>query len=102
MYGHTDSTGTPGHNQILSENRARTVGDYLTTQGVSATRIRTQGFAATLPIADNATLEGRAKNRRVEIKIVPITQDQVRAARDANVPVPPPAAPGYTPMPTGR
>ena len=102
VYGHTDSTGTPGHNQILSENRARTVGDYLTTQGVSATRIRTQGFAATLPIADNATLEGRAKNRRVEIKIVPITQDQVRAARDANVPVPPPAAPGYTPMPTGR
>ena len=93
VYGHTDSTGTPGHNQILSENRARTVGDYLTTQGVAATRIRTQGFAATLPIGDNATLEGRAKNRRVEIKIVPITQDQVRAAREANVPVPPPAAP---------
>ena len=93
VYGHTDSTGTPPHNQILSENRARTVGDYLTTQGVSAARIRTQGFAATLPIADNATPEGRAKNRRVEIKIVPITQDQVRAAREANVPVPPPSAP---------
>ena len=84
VYGHTDSSGTPMHNQVLSENRARTVGDYLSMQGVSAMRMRTQGFAATLPVADNATPEGRARNRRVEIKIVPISEDQVRAAKEAS------------------
>ena len=103
VYGHTDSTGTATHNQILSENRARTVGDYLTTLGVSATRIRTQGFAATLPIADNATPEGRARNRRVEIKIVPITQDQVREARavaaQPGYDNPPPPVPSYPAQP---
>ncbi|MBN9142725.1 MULTISPECIES: OmpA family protein [unclassified Novosphingobium] len=81
VYGHTDSTGSAQLNQTLSENRARTVGDYLGTQGVSQARIRTQGYGATMPVADNATPEGRAKNRRVEIKIVPITQEQVNAAR---------------------
>jgi len=81
VYGHTDSTGTPAHNQVLSENRARTVADYFAIRGVSGGRIRSQGFAATMPIADNATPEGRQRNRRVEIKIVPITQEQVREAR---------------------
>ena len=81
VYGHTDSTGGAAYNQTLSENRARTVGDYLGIRGVSASRVRTQGFAATLPVASNDTPEGRARNRRVEIKIVPITQEQVRAAR---------------------
>lgn len=69
---------------MLSENRARTVSDYLTTLGVSPMRLRAQGFAATLPVADNATPEGRARNRRVEIKIVPISEDQVRAAKEAS------------------
>lgn len=81
VYGHTDSTGSAQLNQTLSENRARTVGDYLAIQGVSQARIRTQGYGASMPVADNATPEGRARNRRVEIKIVPITQDQVNAAR---------------------
>lgn len=81
VYGHTDSTGSAQLNQTLSENRARTVGDYLGMQGVSQARIRTQGYGATMPVATNATPEGRAKNRRVEIKIVPITQEQVNAAR---------------------
>ena len=83
IYGHADSSGNPQHNQVLSENRARTVGDYLTIRGVSPARLRTQGFGATIPVADNATPEGRARNRRVEIKIVPISEDQVRAARAA-------------------
>lgn len=83
VYGHADSTGSAAHNQTLSESRARTVGDYLTTRGVAAARLRTQGFGATMPVADNATVEGRAKNRRVEIKIVPISQEQVQAARSA-------------------
>jgi outer membrane protein OmpA-like peptidoglycan-associated protein len=81
VYGHTDSTGSDAYNQTLSESRARTVANYLSTQGVSAARIRSQGFGETLPVADNATEDGRRKNRRVEIKIVPISQEQVQAAR---------------------
>ncbi len=81
VYGHTDSTGSDQYNQTLSESRARTVANYLTMQGVSGARIRSQGFGETLPTADNTTEEGRRRNRRVEIKIVPISQDQVQAAR---------------------
>lgn len=81
VYGHTDSTGSDAYNQTLSENRARTVANYLSMQGVSAARIRSQGYGETMPVADNATEEGRRKNRRVEIKIVPVTQDDVARAR---------------------
>lgn len=81
VYGHTDSTGSPAYNQTLSENRAQTVANYLSTQGVAPGRIRSRGFGATMPIADNATDDGRARNRRVEIKIIPVSQDDVRAAR---------------------
>lgn len=81
VYGHTDSTGSDAYNQTLSENRARTVAGYLTAQGVAAARIRSQGFGETTPVASNDTEDGRAKNRRVEIKIVPVTQEDVAAAR---------------------
>ena len=81
VYGHTDSTGSDAYNQTLSENRARTVANYLISQGVSAARIRSQGFGETLPVASNDTDAGRMKNRRVEIKIVPVTQEDVAAAR---------------------
>jgi outer membrane protein OmpA-like peptidoglycan-associated protein len=81
VYGHTDSTGSDAFNQNLSENRARTVADYLAMRGVSSSRIRSRGFGETMPVADNGTDEGRAKNRRVEIKIVPVSQEDVRAAR---------------------
>jgi outer membrane protein OmpA-like peptidoglycan-associated protein len=81
VYGHTDSTGSEAYNQTLSENRARTVANYLMSQGVPSARIRSQGFGETMPVADNASDAGRAKNRRVEIKIVPISQDDVEAAR---------------------
>jgi len=81
VYGHTDSTGSDAFNQTLSENRAQTVANYLSTRGVSSSRIRSQGFGKTMPVADNATEEGRRRNRRVEVKIVPITQEQVQAAR---------------------
>lgn len=81
VYGHTDSTGSDVFNQTLSENRARTVANYLSMQGVSPARIRSQGFGETMPVADNATDEGRRKNRRVEIKIVPVTTDDVARAR---------------------
>ena len=81
VYGHTDSTGSDQYNQALSERRASTVANYIVMRGASATRIRSQGFGETMPIADNETIEGRARNRRVEIKIVPISHEQVQAAQ---------------------
>jgi outer membrane protein OmpA-like peptidoglycan-associated protein len=81
VYGHTDSTGSDAYNQTLSERRAQAVANYLSAQGVSSARIRWQGFGETAPIADNSTPEGRALNRRVEIKIIPITEEDVAAAR---------------------
>lgn len=81
VYGHTDSTGSDAFNQTLSENRARTVANYLSMQGVAPARIRSQGYGETMPVADNTTEEGRRKNRRVEIKIVPVSQEDVARAR---------------------
>jgi outer membrane protein OmpA-like peptidoglycan-associated protein len=81
VYGHTDSTGSDAYNQALSERRAQAVANYLQSRGVSAARVRWQGFGETQPVASNDTPEGRAKNRRVEIKIVPISQEDVNAAR---------------------
>lgn len=74
VYGHTDSTGTPAINQPLSENRAKAVADYLSTRGVALARIGTRGFGATQPVASNDTESGRQANRRVEIKLVPVTE----------------------------
>lgn len=68
--GHTDSTGSAEYNQGLSERRAASVKDYLVGQGVPADRIYTEGKGLTQPVASNATREGRAQNRRVEIEIV--------------------------------
>jgi OOP family OmpA-OmpF porin len=69
LEGHTDSVGTPQYNQGLSERRAASVKDYLTKHGVASNRVSTVGFGLNKPIADNKTAEGRAKNRRVEIKV---------------------------------
>jgi len=73
IYGHTDSVGSDAYNQTLSENRARSVADYLASRGVQSERMATRGFGETQPIADNATEAGRAQNRRVEIRITPAT-----------------------------
>lgn len=73
VYGHTDSTGNDSINLPLSRNRAEAVGNYLSGRGVAAARIGTQGYGASQPIASNATVEGRAQNRRVEIKLVPVS-----------------------------
>jgi OOP family OmpA-OmpF porin len=67
--GHTDNIGTPASNQLLSENRAKTVSEYLISAGIDANRLQHHGFGQTRPIADNATVEGRATNRRVELKV---------------------------------
>ncbi|TNB48319.1 OmpA family protein [Martelella lutilitoris] len=67
--GYTDSTGSVEYNQRLSQDRANSVGNYLVQSGVSANRISAVGFGPSNPIASNATPEGRAQNRRVEIQI---------------------------------
>ncbi len=71
--GHTDSTGSPEYNQQLSERRAVSVGRFLNSQRVDARRLLIVGFGETRPIASNDTDSGRAANRRVEIRITPIT-----------------------------
>lgn len=68
--GHTDSTGGFEMNQTLSENRAESVANYLSSQGVSRARLHSQGFGPRRPIADNKTESGKAANRRVEIEIL--------------------------------
>jgi outer membrane protein OmpA-like peptidoglycan-associated protein len=67
--GHTDSTGTADHNQALSDRRAGSVSDYLKTLQVSNERLSTIGYGSREPVASNATIQGREKNRRVEIAI---------------------------------
>jgi len=68
--GHTDNVGDPQKNQVLSEKRAAAVRKYLIDKGVSDTRMVAHGYGDTQPIADNKTSAGRAKNRRVEFKVV--------------------------------
>jgi len=65
--GHTDNQGNAAHNQTLSENRASSVISWLKAHSVDAGRLAPQGFGATRPVADNATANGRALNRRVEV-----------------------------------
>jgi len=72
--GHTDNTGSEKYNQDLSERRAKAVKNYLILKGISAGRITSMGFGETMPVASNATPEGRQKNRRVEIEIKPRRQ----------------------------
>lgn len=72
VVGHTDSVGSESYNQRLSEQRAQSVAEYLSGQGVLPARLLMAGRGETQPIASNSTPEGRAQNRRVNIQIVPI------------------------------
>ncbi|NOK21727.1 OmpA family protein [Corallococcus carmarthensis] len=67
--GHTDSRGTEGYNEQLSERRAESVRNFLVNQGVPAERIQIRGLGEERPVASNGTAEGRANNRRVEIVV---------------------------------
>ena len=65
--GHTDSVGSAAYNQKLSERRAQAVKRYLVRQGIDPSRIMTEGYGKSRPIASNETEEGRAQNRRADI-----------------------------------
>ncbi len=71
IYGHTDSSGTDKINIPLSQQRAQSVMDYLVGQGVSASRMTSQGMGSSQPVADNSTSAGKTQNRRVEVFITP-------------------------------
>ena len=73
VLGHTDSTGSQQYNQTLSEQRASSVGTYLVSQGVNRLRVDPLGFGPNNPVASNASPQGRSLNRRVELRLVPIT-----------------------------
>ena len=70
VVGHTDSIGSEGYNQDLSERRAASVVDYLSSSSVSGSRLSSDGMGETSPVADNSTEDGRYQNRRVEFIVV--------------------------------
>ena len=71
VVGHTDSAGAEAYNMTLSKNRAYAVTNYLTGKGLSSSRFTTNWFGENQPTNDNSTAEGRAKNRRVNVAILP-------------------------------
>ena len=73
VMGHTDSTGSDAYNQALSERRASAVADYLSSRGVQSARVATRGYGESQPKASNLDAAGRSANRRVEIRLVPVT-----------------------------
>lgn len=92
IVGHTDSRGAADMNQRLSEDRANSAAQYLSSQGIARARIGTRGMGATQPIASNDTEAGQAQNRRVEITIHP----SPNAGQQQ-----PPAGQGYGQPPAG-
>lgn len=72
IVGHTDSTGSHAYNMGLSQRRAQSVASYLAAQGVEQTRLSTRGMGPDQPLASNASAEGRAQNRRVEVTLRPL------------------------------
>ena len=81
VVGHTDSVGAEEYNMTLSKNRANAVTNYLTTNGISSSRLTTNWFGETQPLYDNNTPEGRAKNRRVNIAVMP-NEEMINDAKE--------------------
>ncbi len=90
--GHTDNKGSRNYNVDLSQRRAKAVLDYLVNKGIERKRLSAKGFGFDNPITSNATPLGRAKNRRVEFRLI---RDEVQTPpREVTPPTAPPAAPG--------
>lgn len=84
VVGHTDSSGSAGYNMTLSEKRAYAVTNYfIQNKGLRSSRFTTNWFGEDQPIADNGTIEGRAKNRRVNVAIVPNEKMKADAKKEA-------------------
>ncbi|MHB0756418.1 OmpA family protein [Polaribacter sp. M15] len=83
VVGHTDSSGRDDYNMLLSEKRAKSVTNYLISDGIASSRFETLWYGETQPKFDNSTAEGRAKNRRVNVAIVPNEKMQQEALKDA-------------------
>ena len=83
IYGHTDNTGTRAVNERISK-RADAVANFLVGQGISRSRLTTEGLAFDQPVADNSTAEGRAQNRRVEIYIT-ANADMIKKAESGQL-----------------
>ena len=81
--GHTDSTGSDAYNLTLSKNRAQAVTNFLVNQGIDKGRIDTKWYGEAQPKYDNSTVEGRSKNRRVELAIVANEKLKQEAERQA-------------------
>ena len=79
IHGHTDSRGGTRYNEVLSQNRARSVYDYLLNHGISTDRISSSGFGEARPMATNDTPEGRQLNRRVEFVVLELEGAKVEA-----------------------
>lgn len=83
VIGHTDSTGRDSYNMTLSEKRAKSVTDYFISNGLDKNRFTTKWFGEEQPTHDNSTPEGRAKNRRVNVVIVPNETMKAEAQKQA-------------------
>jgi len=83
VVGHTDSSGNDDYNMALSEKRAKSVTNYLISDGIAASRFETLWYGETQPKFDNTTAEGRAKNRRVNLAIVPNENMKQEAIEDS-------------------
>jgi outer membrane protein OmpA-like peptidoglycan-associated protein len=68
--GHTDNAGKPADNLVLSNNRAKAVISYFISKNISPQRLTSKGYGETKPVSDNKTDEGRAMNRRTELKVI--------------------------------
>ena len=84
IWGHTDNTGSAQVNEKLSLERANAVSSYLQKQGIAASRVKTEGKSFTMPVADNATAEGKAQNRRVEV-YVSANAAMIKAAQEGTL-----------------
>lgn len=83
VVGHTDNTGNADYNLTLSEKRAKSVTNYLISDGIASPRFQTLWYGEAQPKYDNSTAEGRAKNRRVNVAIVPNEKMKNEAIKDA-------------------
>lgn len=83
--GYTDSTGNAAHNKTLSEQRAKSVLDYLVSKGINQTKLQAVGYGQDNPVADNVTEQGKFRNRRIEFKVTDTQTGDTQAVNEETV-----------------